>query len=85
MVELEFDLYGARRSDEQETTDLRPFIDDREELLFEKDFRFVVIEPMDAEAWACIVRGFHFRRATIPCGDQNSDTVLRQRLAADRD
>ena len=77
MVELEFDLYGARRSDEQETTDLRPFIDDREELLFEKDFRFVVIEPMDAEAWAGIVCRFHFRRATIPCGDDYGDGILR--------
>ena len=80
VVELEFDLDSTRWSDEQETTDLRPFIGNREELLFKKNFLFVCVKPMDTEAWTGIVRGFHFRRATIPCGDDYSDGILWQRL-----
>ena len=80
VVELEFDLDSTRWSDEQETTDLRPFIDDREEFLLDENFLFVCVKPMDTEAWTGIVRGFHFRRATIPCGDDYSDGILRQRL-----
>ena len=77
VVELEFDLDGAWRGDEQESTDLRPFINDRKELLFEKDFSFVGIEPMDAEAWSGIIGGFYFWRATIPCGNNYGDGILR--------
>lgn len=83
MVELELDLDGVLRGDEQETMDLRPFIDDWEELLFEEDFLFVCVEPMDAKAWAGSVCALHFRRTTIPCGDNYGDGALRQWLTLD--
>ena len=81
VVELQFHLNGIRRGDEQQAMDMRPVVHDGKELLLQQDFLFIGVEPMDAEAWACIVRGFHFRRATVPCGNENGDTVLRQRLA----
>ena len=81
VVELEFHLHGVRRGDEHQAVNMRPVIDDREEFLFEQDFLSVGVEPMDAEGRSRIVRGFHFRCATIPCGDDDGDAVLWQWLA----
>ena len=77
VVELEFHLHGIRRGDEQQAVDMRPVIDDWEEFLFEQDFLSVGVEPMDAEGRSRIVRGFHFRCAAVPCGDDDGDAVLR--------